>query len=504
MVSRMLSFGLTGLEAFPVTVEVDLSGGLPAFEIVGLPDAAVKESKERVRSALKNAGFHFPAKRITVNLAPADTKKFGPVYDLAILMGFLACSGDIVGDFGGIGFIGELSLLGEVRPVKGVLPMALKAREMGFRALIIPAANAPEVQYIDNLDIYPVYNVQQTVELLRQPGAVAPLQPLQFKAEEQEQFEIDFSDVKGQFIPRRAMEIAAAGGHNIRMEGPPGSGKSMLAKRLPTILPPLTFNEALECTQIYSVAGLLDRNICTSRPFRSPHHTATYVALCGGGQHLMPGELSMAHNGVLFLDELPEFSPQVLDSMRSPLEDNEITIARANGSATYPCNVMLVCAMNPCKCGYLGHPTKRCTCSPGEIQRYRHRISGPLLDRIDLHVEVPAVSYEELSTKAPGECSAAIRERVILARRRQAERYKNEGITKNADLTAPMVKKYCPLSPEAESLLKQSFDKLDLSARGYYRILKVARTIADLCGSETLELSHVTEALRYRSNAKDE
>ncbi len=503
MVSRITSFGLLGIDAFPVTVEVDLAGGLPAFEIVGLPDTAVKESKERVRSALKNSGHPFPAKRITVNLAPADIKKAGPVYDLAMYIGFLCCAGTVTNDLRRVGFLGELSLLGEIRPVKGVLPMALKAREMGLKSLFIPAENAPEVRFVDKLKIFPVSTVQEVTDLLSKPAEAVAMESVPFTEWELPDYQVDFADVKGQFIPRRALEIAAAGGHNVLMQGPPGSGKSMLAKRIPTILPPMTFEEAMETTKIYSVAGRLEGDIRRERPFRSPHHTSTYVALCGGGQNLTPGELSMAHNGVLFLDELPEFAPSVLDSMRAPLEDNEISIARAVGSVTYPCDVMLICAMNPCKCGYLGHPTHPCTCTPNEVIRYRHRVSGPLLDRIDLQVEVPAVSYEELSTKAAGEPSAAIRERVIAARKRQLERYRDESFNNNAGLSSPLIKKYCPMTKEAEELLHNSFDKLDLSARGYYRVLKVARTIADLAGSDILELGHIAEALRFRGDQED-
>ncbi len=503
MVSRITSFGLIGIDAYPVTVEVDLASGLPAFEIVGLPDAAVKESKERVRSALKNSGHPFPAKRITVNLAPADIKKAGPVYDLAMYIGFLCCEGTVTNNLSRVGFLGELSLLGEIRPVRGVLPMALKAREMGLKSLFVPAENAPEVQFIDKLKIFPVSSVQEVTDLLSKPAEAVAMETVPFQERTLPDYQVDFADVKGQFIPRRALEIAAAGGHNVLMQGPPGSGKSMLAKRIPTILPPMTFEEAIETTKIYSVAGRLEGDIRRERPFRSPHHTSTYVALCGGGQNLTPGELSMAHNGVLFLDELPEFSPSVLDSMRAPLEDNEISIARAVGSVTYPCDVMLICAMNPCKCGYLGHPTHPCTCTPNEVVRYRHRVSGPLLDRIDLQVEVPAVSYEELSTKAPGEPSAAIRERVIAARKRQLERYREESFNNNAGLTSPLIKKYCPMTKEAEELLRNSFDKLDLSARGYYRVLKVARTIADLAGADILDIAHISEALRFRGDRED-
>lgn len=500
MVKKITSFGISGIDAFMVDVETDLARGLPAFDIVGMPDTAVREAKERVRSAYRNSGFIFPTKRITVNLAPANIRKEGSVFDLPILIGILSASETIELNTKKCAFAGELSLMGDIRKVSGVLSMVLKAKESRVESIFVPFGNAKEVEYIDGIKIYPVKNVRQILSHLNGDELLSPLEIKTFKSTGINEFSVDYSEVMGQFAAKRAIEIAAAGGHNLLMIGPPGSGKSMLAKRLPTILPPLTFREAVECTKIYSVSNMLDGNgLITQRPFRSPHHTISTPALCGGGRNAKPGEISLSHCGVLFLDEFPEFPPSAVDSMRAPLEDGKITISRANSTVTYPSNIMLVCAMNPCKCGYLGHPTKQCTCSQAQIEKYISRISGPMLDRIDIHIDVPTVAYNEISSDKPAECSADIRKRVLEARRLQFKRYKGTGIYKNSDLTAALIKEFCILTDDAKEVLKNSFDKLNLTGRGYNKVLKIARTIADLENSDSINKLHIMEALQYRS-----
>lgn len=500
MFAKAKSLGIYGMDAFSVVVEADLSKGLPRFDIVGLPDAAVKESRERVRASIKNCRFEYPVSRITVNIAPADIKKEGPLYDLPIFMALLAATGQIKGSLDDYAFVGELSLDGEIRPCTGILPMVLKAREQGVPAVFIPYANRTEAGAVNGIDVFAAKNI---FEVVKHISGEERLEPCFTEAERLAVYDetLDFADVKGQADAKRALEIAAAGGHNCIMVGPPGTGKSMLAKRLPSILPKMTFEEELETTKIYSIAGELPDGVqlITSRPFRSPHHTISAQGLTGGGQFPRPGEISLAHNGVLFMDEFPEFDRRAKESLRQPLEDGKITIARSAGTVCYPSNIMVVAAMNPCPCGYLGHPSKECVCTEAAKRRYRDKVSGPILDRIDIHIEVEPVDYDRLSSAQKEESSAAIRERVERAREIQRRRFEGTDISCNAKMAPRMTRELCVLDEDAKSLLKLSFEKLGLSARAYDKILRISRTIADLEGSELICSAHIAQAVQYRS-----
>lgn len=499
MVVTIRSLGLNGIAGYEVKAECFLSGGLPAFDIVGLPDAAVREARERVRAAVKNCGARFPVSRITVNLAPAGQKKAGTLYDLPIFVGILAASGELPPPPEHAAFLGELSLTGSLRGVSGILPMALAAREAGIQTLFVPAENAAEATLAGGLTVYGVPDVAALTAHLKGEASLSPA-PV-WEPEEDWTPLPDLQDVMGQENGKRALEIAAAGGHNLLLIGSPGAGKSMLAKRLPSILPDMTRQEALAVSGVWSVAGLTDplHPLLTRRPFRSPHHTASAAALTGGGPMLRPGEISLAHNGVLFLDELPEFHRDVLEALRQPLEDGEVTVARAGGTLHLPARFQLVCAMNPCRCGWRGHPSGRCTCSDREVARYVEKISGPLLDRIDLHVVIPPAEYETMRRKQTPEPSSAVKARVDQARAIQAARFQGTGISCNARMTPDQIARFCALDDAGDALMSQAFDRMGLSARSHDRILRVARTIADLDGAQAIAPDHLAEAIQYRN-----